>query len=99
MQNHICLGHTDNDQKSIRSTIFEVLDSVKPITNRNVQSVIIKPNLCYYWHTTTGETTDPRVVSGLTDWVRDRFGDNTESADKVLINPFFFALLFGSCHV
>ncbi len=39
-----------------------------------VHSVVIKPNLCYYWDASTGYTTDPRVVSGVIDSVRERFG-------------------------
>ncbi|HKZ94607.1 MAG TPA: DUF362 domain-containing protein [Candidatus Bathyarchaeia archaeon] len=36
--------------------------------------MIIKVNLCYYWQPATGYTTDPRVVSGIIDYVRDTFG-------------------------
>lgn len=35
-----------------------------------IQNVVIKPNLCYYWDYSTGETTDPRVVSAVIDYVR-----------------------------
>jgi uncharacterized protein (DUF362 family) len=36
----------------------------------DIQNVVIKPNLCYYWDYSTGETTDPRVVSAVIDYVR-----------------------------
>jgi uncharacterized protein (DUF362 family) len=39
-----------------------------------VRSVVVKPNLCYYWDSSTGYTTDPRLVSGVIDLVRGRFG-------------------------
>jgi uncharacterized protein (DUF362 family) len=39
-----------------------------------VKSVIVKPNLCYYWDASTGYTTDPRVVAGIIDWIRGEFG-------------------------
>jgi len=39
-----------------------------------IENVIIKPNLCYYWDYSTGETTDPRIVSALIDYVRRRLG-------------------------
>jgi len=38
----------------------------------DIQNVVIKPNLCYYWDYSTGETTDPRVVSAVIDYVRCR---------------------------
>jgi len=34
-------------------------------------TVILKVNLRYYWDSSTGETTDPRVVSAIIDYVRD----------------------------
>lgn len=43
-----------------------------------VKSVIIKPNLCYYWESSTGQTTDPRVVAGAIDWVRETFGPDVK---------------------
>jgi len=41
-----------------------------------LQNVVIKPNLCYYWNYSTGETTDPRVVSAVIDYVRDKVGND-----------------------
>jgi len=33
--------------------------------------------LCYYWHATTGYTTDPRIVAGIVDCARERYGTDT----------------------
>ena len=55
----------------IRARIdFELDDSVK--------SVAVKPNLCYYWDVSTGYTTDPRGVSGIIDYVREKYGGDVE---------------------
>ncbi len=40
----------------------------------NVQNVIIKPNLCYYWVASTGETTDGRVVCSVIKYLREKIG-------------------------
>jgi uncharacterized protein (DUF362 family) len=40
-----------------------------------VKSVVLKPNLCYYWDANTGYTTDPMVVAGIIDWIREKFGE------------------------
>lgn len=40
----------------------------------DIDLVVIKPNLCYYWDYSTGETTDPRVVSAVIDWIRQKVG-------------------------
>jgi len=39
----------------------------------NVNSIIIKPNLCYYWNPSTGQTTDPRIVGAIIDVVREKY--------------------------
>lgn len=58
-----------NDSE-IKKAIFEAIEKTdfKP---RKVNTVIIKPNLCYYWDASTGETTDKRVVSAIIDYVRE----------------------------
>ena len=40
-----------------------------------MRNVIIKPNLCYYWNASTGETTDGRVVCSVIRYLRDRISD------------------------
>ena len=54
----------------IKKAVFEAIEKTdfKP---KKVNSVIIKPNLCYYWDASTGETTDKRVVSAIIDYVRE----------------------------
>jgi uncharacterized protein (DUF362 family) len=42
----------------------------------HVNSVVIKPNLCYYWDAATGQTTDPKVVSSIIDRVREEYGQD-----------------------
>ncbi len=37
-----------------------------------VKSVYIKPNLCYYWNASTGETTDGRIVSAIIKYVQQK---------------------------
>lgn len=50
-------------EKSLRLIQFDFkVDSKK---------VVIKPNLCYYYDYSTGETTDPKFVSALIDVLRD----------------------------
>jgi len=37
---------------------------------KGVKKIAIKPNLCYYWKSTTGETTDPHLVEAIIDVLR-----------------------------
>lgn len=39
---------------------------------KNVKNVVIKPNLCYYWDYSTGQTTDPKFVATLIELLREK---------------------------
>jgi uncharacterized protein (DUF362 family) len=69
------LEYTENE---IVDTVENVLDKLDFNFNNNIRRVIIKPNLCYYWHHSTGETTDPRVVSAVIDYIRSKLGSDVE---------------------
>ena len=44
-----------------------------------VKTVMIKPNLCYYWNYSTGETTDGRVVCSVIKYVRKKLGEDAQN--------------------
>lgn len=44
----------------------------------SVNTVAIKVNLCYYWNASTGQTTDPLLVSALIDHIRTKYGKDVE---------------------
>lgn len=46
--------------------------------SRGIQSVVIKPNLCYYWDYSTGQTTDPVFVGALIDVLRDNISSDVD---------------------
>lgn len=64
----------DYSEEKICVTVAKALNGLTCNFNDNINLAVIKPNLCYYWDYSTGETTDPRVVSGAIDWVRQRIG-------------------------
>ena len=78
MDDAIGIVRAHNTPESIQASISSALDLIKFGRIDKVKSVIIKPNLCYYWDHTTGQTTDPCVVDGLIDWVREQYGVNTQ---------------------
>lgn len=43
-----------------------------------IKSVLIKPNLCYYWNASTGETTDSRVVCSIIKFLKNQLSNNAE---------------------
>lgn len=59
-----------NSLNSMRQAISEALKLIDYSFNNNTKSVVIKPNMCYYWDYSTGQTTDPRFVAALIDLIR-----------------------------
>lgn len=62
--------------KDIVDTVRRSLDLLGYSFKKKIGTVLVKPNLCYYWDYSTGETTDPRVVSAIIDYVRGRLGND-----------------------
>lgn len=78
MKDAISLVSTKRNDESIRKSISEAMNLISFKPSNEVKSIVIKPNMCYYWTASTGETTDPQVVAGLVDVLRDQFGEKTE---------------------
>lgn len=74
-KDRVSLVEIEND--NLREAIYRAIALID-IKINNAKKIVIKPNLCYYWHTSTGETTDPRIVSILIDFIRDSIEQDTE---------------------
>ena len=59
-------------QNQLREAILNSLDLIYFNFPRNLENVVIKPNMCYYWDYSTGQTTDPRFVGALIDAIRSK---------------------------
>jgi uncharacterized protein (DUF362 family) len=57
-------------EENVKEAVFRAIEKTD-FRTKKANSVIIKPNLCYYWDASTGETTDKRVVSAIIDYVRE----------------------------
>jgi len=51
----------------IAEAIMQALELIHFDFNKEFKRIAIKPNLCYYWKSSTGETTDPKVVEAIID--------------------------------
>lgn len=58
---------------SLKKTMDIIFDEFN--TNKRFDNVLIKPNLCYYWKSASGYTTDPILVSSIIDKVREVYED------------------------
>jgi uncharacterized protein (DUF362 family) len=61
---------SQNTDKPHLEAISQALGLINYSFNRDIRRVVIKPNLCYYWDCTTGQTTDPKFVAALIDLLR-----------------------------
>jgi uncharacterized protein (DUF362 family) len=68
------------DEEGIRDAVFRALDLTAFEPPGRVRSVVLKPNLRFYWDYSTGETTDPRVVAAVIDYVRERWNPDARIA-------------------
>ena len=81
MRGTVGLARTgDFDQRGIRDAVYRALDMVGFAPSGPVETVAIKPNLRFYWDYSTGETTDPRVVASVIDYVRERWNPKANIA-------------------
>lgn len=60
--------------QSLKNSISEALSMIEFKLDHQVNSVVIKPNLCYYWNSSTGYTTDPAIVATVIDYLREEYG-------------------------
>lgn len=68
------------DQGGIADAVYRALNLLDYSPHTCPQTVAIKPNLRFYWDYSTGETTDPRVVAALIDYVRERWNPQARIA-------------------
>lgn len=74
MGSPVSLVKVGSSEEEIKNSIGKALDLIDFKPKGPVKSVDIKPNLCYYWQSSTGYTTDPHLVGALIDCIRERYG-------------------------
>jgi uncharacterized protein (DUF362 family) len=66
-------GTGSYDSKTFGDTLYGFLSGKKK-PNR----IIIKPNMSFYWKSSTGQTTDPLVVLGVIRYLRKKVGEDVK---------------------
>jgi uncharacterized protein (DUF362 family) len=64
----------------LTDAVARALELIAFNPKKEVKKIAIKPNLCNYWKSTTGETTDPHLVEAIIDNLRKKC-----KVDEVLI--------------
>jgi uncharacterized protein (DUF362 family) len=69
-----------NAEYPLKQAISQSLNLINYTFNKNARKIVIKPNLCYYWDATTGQTTEPRFVGELIDLIREQIHPDADIA-------------------
>ena len=70
----VSIKNNSNFKDDIKKSLYLIDFNFKT----NVEKVVIKPNLCYYWDYTTGQTTDPKFIGGLIDLLREEIDPDVD---------------------
>lgn len=62
----------ENEAKAVKQAILESLKLISYSFTKGIKNIVIKPNLCYYWDYSTGQTTDPRFVEAIVEILREQ---------------------------
>lgn len=63
---------------AVRKAIQDSLDMIQYKLPTDIRRIVIKPNMCYYWDYTTGNTTDPKLIAALAELIRDRIQSDVD---------------------
>jgi uncharacterized protein (DUF362 family) len=78
LENEVGVVRADGNRRNHREHVSSALKLINFKPKSSVNSVAIKPNLCYYWDAATGYTTDPTIVSGIIDYLRENIGQDVK---------------------
>ncbi len=70
----------NTDQNPLKQAIAESLNLIDYKFPKNTKKIVLKPNLCYYWDSTTGQTSDPKFVGALIDYLREQVSVDVDIA-------------------
>jgi uncharacterized protein (DUF362 family) len=56
----------------MKKAIEDSLDLIDYKFQEDIRKVAIKPNMCYYWDYSTGQTTDPKFVAATVQMLREK---------------------------
>ena len=78
MISKVSLVRLENGGTGLKSGVSKAFDLIGFEIPSSVKTVVIKVNLCYYWNASTGQTTDPSLVSALIQYLRERCGHDVD---------------------
>lgn len=72
------------NESDIKKAIEHSLNLINYDFPNSIKNIVIKPNMCYYWDYSTGQTTDQNFVATLIQLPRNKISQNARSYGKRL---------------
>jgi uncharacterized protein (DUF362 family) len=72
------VSYVKTKRKNLKQAIEESLNLIDYKISTSNKKVIIKPNLCYYWDYSTGQTTHPKLVAALIELLQEKINPDVE---------------------
>jgi len=66
------------EKSNMKKAIEDSLDLIDYRFQKNIKKVVIKPNMCYYWDYSTGQTTDPKFVAATIEILREKISPEVD---------------------
>ena len=66
------------ERSNVKNAIEDSLNLIDYQFEKNIQKIVIKPNMCYYWDYSTGQTTDPKFVAATIEILRERISPEVD---------------------
>lgn len=89
---------SENTKDSVKKAINQSLNLIDYRWKHGIKNVVIKPNLCYYWDYSTGQTTDPKFVASIIELLRENVSPDVnisiiESDASAMVCKYAFKML------
>ena len=72
------VSFVQTERSNMKKAIEDSLDLIDYKFQKNTRKVAIKPNMCYYWDYSTGQTTDPKFVVAIIEILREKISPNVD---------------------
>ena len=66
------------ERSNVKRGIEESLRLINHKFQNSIKKIVIKPNMCYYWDYSTGQTTDPRFVAAVIEILREKISPDVD---------------------
>jgi len=72
------VSFVQGERSNIKKSIEDSLDLIDYNFHEGIRKVVIKPNMCYYWDYSTGQTTDPKFVAAIIQILRKKISPEVD---------------------